>query len=97
MVIIGIDAHTRVHVAAAIDEHGRILALTESGAGPEELDRLVGWVCGFRRRSARSSGRSKRLRARSDPTAPRRWRICGRHCYAPHGRRPSIESPAGQG
>lgn len=47
MVIVGIDAHTRVHVAAAIDEHGRIVGTTETGAGPAELAELVSWVAGF--------------------------------------------------
>lgn len=47
MIIIGIDAHTRVHVAAAVDEHGRVLGTTESGAGPEQLAVLVNWVAGF--------------------------------------------------
>lgn len=47
MVIIGIDAHSRVHVAAAIDEQGRVLATTETGAGPDQLAVLVGWVATF--------------------------------------------------
>lgn len=47
MVIIGIDAHTRVHVAAAIDEHGRVVDRIETGAGPEELAVLVNWVAAF--------------------------------------------------
>ena len=47
MVIIGIDAHTRVHSAAAIDEHGRVLATLEVGANPDELERLASWVESF--------------------------------------------------
>lgn len=47
MVIIGIDAHTRVHVAAAVDEHGRVLDTTETGASPHQLAALVTWVAGF--------------------------------------------------
>ena len=47
MIIVGIDAHTRRHSAAAIDEHGRVLELLEVGAGVEELDRLTTWVGGF--------------------------------------------------
>lgn len=44
MVIIGIDAHTRRHSAAAVDEHGRVLDIIEVGAGVEELDRLTTWI-----------------------------------------------------
>jgi transposase len=47
VVIIGIDAHTRVHAVAAIDEHGRILGSLQTGAGAAELDRLVAWVARF--------------------------------------------------
>ena len=47
MVIVGIDAHTRVHSAAAIDEHGRVLAALEVGAKPSELERLATWVASF--------------------------------------------------
>ena len=47
MIIIGIDAHTRVHVAAALDEQGRVLATTQIGAAPTELATLVGWVAQF--------------------------------------------------
>ncbi len=47
MVIVGIDAHTRVHTAAAIDEHGRVLGMLEVGAKPSELDRLARWVASF--------------------------------------------------
>ena len=44
MVIVGIDAHTQSHTAAAIDEHGRELATLTVGARPAELDRLVAWI-----------------------------------------------------
>jgi transposase len=44
MVIVGIDAHTRRHAAAAIDKHGRVLEVIEVGAGVEELDRLIAWI-----------------------------------------------------
>lgn len=47
MVIVGIDAHTRCHAAAAIDEHGRVLGVIEVGAGVEELDRLIAWITVF--------------------------------------------------
>ena len=47
MFIIGVDAHTRVHSAAVIDDHGRVIDTIKVGAGPDELDRLVGWVAGF--------------------------------------------------
>ncbi len=44
MVIVGIDAHTQSHTAAAIDEHGRELATLTVGARPAELDRLIAWI-----------------------------------------------------
>lgn len=44
MVIVGIDAHTQSHTAAAIDEHGRELATLTVGAQPAELDRLGAWI-----------------------------------------------------
>ena len=47
MFIIGIDAHTRRHSAAAIDQQGRVLDVIEIGAGPEELARMVAWASGF--------------------------------------------------
>lgn len=47
MVIVGIDAHTRRHSAAIIDEHGRVLDIIEVGAGVDELDRLIGWIAEF--------------------------------------------------
>jgi transposase len=43
-IVIGIDPHSQVHSAAAVDEHGRPLALLQVAAGPEGLDELVGWV-----------------------------------------------------
>ncbi len=44
MVIVGIDAHTQSHTAAAIDEHGRELGTLTVGARPAELDRLLTWL-----------------------------------------------------
>lgn len=41
---IGIDAHSRRHSAAVINQHGRVLGMLEVGASPAELDRLVAWV-----------------------------------------------------
>lgn len=48
MIIVGIDAHTRRHSAAVIDEHGRVLDVIEVGAGVDELDRLIAWIAEFR-------------------------------------------------
>jgi transposase len=47
MVIVGIDPHGGKHVAAAIDEHERVLDWIQVGPGPEELARLAGWVGAF--------------------------------------------------
>jgi transposase len=47
MVIVGIDAHTQSHTAAAIDEHGKALATLTVGAHPGELDRLCAWIRGL--------------------------------------------------
>ena len=44
MIIVGIDAHSRSHAAAAIDEHGRLLEAIEVGAGPHGLAKLKGWI-----------------------------------------------------
>lgn len=42
MITIGIDPHSRVHVAAAVDDHGRVLGHIEIPAG--ELDALLTWI-----------------------------------------------------
>ena len=42
--VIGIDPHSRVHVAAAVDEHGRCVAKYEVGVAPEQLAELVDWI-----------------------------------------------------
>ncbi len=44
MIIVGIDAHSRSHAAAAIDEHGRLLEGIEVAAGVCELARLCAWI-----------------------------------------------------
>ena len=41
---IGVDAHSQVHVAAAVDAQGRMVAEYSAGTAAAELDRLVGWV-----------------------------------------------------
>lgn len=47
MIIVGIDAHTRNHSAASIDEHGRMLGRFDVAAAVDELDRLVDWIAGL--------------------------------------------------
>ena len=44
---IGVDAHSRVHVAAAVDPQGRVVAELAVAAGNREFDRFVGWVQGL--------------------------------------------------
>ncbi len=44
MIVVGIDQHSRLHAAAAVDEQGRLLDGTEVGAGPGELSRLLAWI-----------------------------------------------------
>jgi hypothetical protein len=44
MIIVGIDAHSRSHAAAAIDEHGRLLEGIEVGAGARRLAELSAWI-----------------------------------------------------
>jgi transposase len=44
MVIVGVDAHTRNHAAAVVDDRGRVLGQMSVGAAPPELERLIGWV-----------------------------------------------------
>jgi hypothetical protein len=45
--VIGIDPHSRIHVAAALDEHGRCLHRCEVGAAPEQLGQPIDWIAGF--------------------------------------------------
>jgi transposase len=42
MITIGIDPHSRVHVAAVVDEHGRVLDSVQVAAG--ELEQLLAWI-----------------------------------------------------
>jgi len=42
--IIGIDPHSQLHSAAALDEHGRPLAVLEVGADPDSLQQLLTWI-----------------------------------------------------
>ncbi|MGH7477898.1 MAG: IS110 family transposase [Longimicrobiales bacterium] len=44
MIIVGIDAHSRSHAAAAIDEHGRPLEGIEVSAGARGLAQLSAWI-----------------------------------------------------
>jgi transposase len=44
MVIIGVDCHTRVHVAAAIDGSGQVGARFTAGAKADELAALTAWA-----------------------------------------------------
>src|SRR6266581_1738130 len=47
MIIVGIDAHSRSHAAAAIDEHGRLLEGIEVAAGGDGLAQLSAWIEAF--------------------------------------------------
>jgi transposase len=47
VITIGIDPHSRTHVAAALDDHGRVLAELAVGSNPRELDRLARWIAGI--------------------------------------------------
>jgi len=42
--VIGIDPHSRIHVAAAVDEHGRLVDTCEVGASPTQLGQLLTWI-----------------------------------------------------
>jgi transposase len=42
--VVGIDPHSRLHVAAAVDEHGRCVARHQAGAAPDQLVELVDWI-----------------------------------------------------
>lgn len=42
--IIGIDPHSQLHSAAALDEHGRPVGVLEVGAGPDGLQELLTWI-----------------------------------------------------
>jgi transposase len=47
VITIGIDPHSRTHSAAALDDHGRILAEFTVGSNARELDRLTRWITGM--------------------------------------------------
>ncbi|MBJ7595509.1 MAG: transposase [Candidatus Dormibacteraeota bacterium] len=44
MVIIGIDCHTQVHVAASIDATGQVVGRFTAGASAQELAALTTWA-----------------------------------------------------
>ena len=46
-VIGGVDTHKDVHVAAVLDEHGRLLDTAAFPATAPGYRRLSGWLCGF--------------------------------------------------
>jgi transposase len=46
-VIGGVDTHKDVHVAAVLDEHGRLLDTAAFPATTHGYRRLTGWLCGF--------------------------------------------------
>src|SRR3989442_13453024 len=47
MIIVGIDAHSRSHTAAAINEQGRLLEGIEVAAGALGLAQLSAWIEAF--------------------------------------------------
>lgn len=47
VITIGIDAHTQVHVAAAVDAHGRVIDTLVVGADRAELARRLAWIQGM--------------------------------------------------
>ena len=47
VITIGIDAHTQVHVAAAVDAHGRVIDTLTVGADRGELARMLAWTQGM--------------------------------------------------
>lgn len=44
---IGVDAHSQIHVAAAVDPQGRVLDERSIIAGTQELEEFLGWVQTF--------------------------------------------------
>lgn len=47
VITIGIDAHTQVQVAAAVDAHGRVIDTLVVGADRAELARRLAWIQGM--------------------------------------------------
>lgn len=45
--IVGIDAHSRAHTAAALDDQGREIATLRVGADEAAIARLVSWIDGL--------------------------------------------------
>jgi transposase len=46
--LVGIDAHSRTHTAAAVDAQGREIATLRVGADEAAIARLVGWIDGLK-------------------------------------------------
>ena len=44
VITVGIDAHSQVHAAAAVDHRGRVVAQLETGTDRSELVRMLTWV-----------------------------------------------------
>jgi transposase len=44
VITVGIDAHSQVHAAAAVDLRGRVVAQLETGTDRSELGRMLTWV-----------------------------------------------------
>ena len=69
---IGVDAHCQVHMAAAVDPQGRVIAERAITANTQQLAEFVGWckACGRRVRS-----RSRARKATAAYSASSCWQL----------------------
>lgn len=42
--VVGIDPHSQTHVAAAVDQHGRVIAQLSVGTDAQSLRHLIAWA-----------------------------------------------------
>jgi len=74
---IGIDAHSQVHAATAVDHHGHPFGQLMVGAAVTDLARLVSWIAEQPGPRLVAVEGAKRLRPRAHPRPGDRWRDGG--------------------
>ena len=72
-VTVGVDTHLDQHVAAVIDQTGRLLGIQGFPASTRGDVALVTWAEGFGPVGAGRGRRDRHLRGRPDPVRARLW------------------------
>jgi hypothetical protein len=97
VITMGIDLHSRAHSAAALDDHGRILAELTVGSNAPELDRLARWIAGVGPERLVAIEGARGFGLALVPAAPVRGRGRCRRRSGPHGgRAPRRPTPGGR-